>query len=254
MNHPDRGTLQALIDGELSPVERERIEQHIDRCGACSEAVAARRAAAEHLSTELGHLDRPAPVEAAHAAVTRRIRPRFRPGALPRAAVIILGFAAAASAAVPGSPVRDWAGTLVGYVMEGSDEGGSATAPVVEAAAVADDAAAGVAITPRGDRVLVSVGAVRSGTRVRVRIVDGARVVVSAERSVDARFETGIGRIGISGAGTGTITIELPRRLGHAEVEVGGRPYVVKERERLRFLVPPTDTTDAEIVFDVRGA
>lgn len=251
MNHPNEGTLQALIDGELPAAERDRIERHIDDCGECAGLVAVRREAAEHLSAALGHVDRPAPVEAAHAAVNRRVRSRFRPGSLSRAAVIVLGFAAAASAAVPGSPIRSWAGAVVQRVSPAAESEAPAVSPAVHGTA---DAAAGVAITPRGDRAHIAVDASGPGVRVRVRIVDGGRVAVSAERSVDARFETGMGRIGVFGTGTGTITIELPRTLGRAVVEVGGRPYVVKDDERLRFLVPPTDTTGAEILFDVRGA
>lgn len=36
MSHPDDGTLQMLLDGELDPEERNRIQAHLDGCAACA--------------------------------------------------------------------------------------------------------------------------------------------------------------------------------------------------------------------------
>ena len=36
MSHPDEGTIQMLLDGELSPDERARIEAHALSCAICS--------------------------------------------------------------------------------------------------------------------------------------------------------------------------------------------------------------------------
>ena len=41
--------ITALVDGELSPAEREETERHVAGCPACREALAAERAMAERL-------------------------------------------------------------------------------------------------------------------------------------------------------------------------------------------------------------
>ena len=35
MSHVDDGTLHAYLDGELTPVERARLEGHVAECAAC---------------------------------------------------------------------------------------------------------------------------------------------------------------------------------------------------------------------------
>ena len=44
MSHPDEGTIQALLDGELEPAERARVETHVGSCSACAARVAEARA------------------------------------------------------------------------------------------------------------------------------------------------------------------------------------------------------------------
>lgn len=52
MLHPDEGVIQMLLDGELDPRERARVEGHIAGCAAC----AARLAEAQHLLEEADRL------------------------------------------------------------------------------------------------------------------------------------------------------------------------------------------------------
>lgn len=251
MIHQTEGTLQAVIDDELGSRERARVESHLAECETCAETLRTRRAASAELSAALEVLDRPAPVEAARRSVmARRPRRRFGLGSLPRAAILVLGFGAAASAAVPGSPVRDWAATL----LDREPAVREAPAPETPAAEPVDAAGAGVAIMPRDGDVVVSVGRPSQSTRVRILLVEEGAVAVSAERSVDARFETGTGRIGVSGSGPGTITIELPPLPGRTEVRVGDEPYLVRNGERTRVLVTPAERTESEVVYDLAEA
>jgi hypothetical protein len=54
MSHVDDGTLHAYLDGELTPVERARLEAHVAECGACRDRLAEERALIERASSLLG--------------------------------------------------------------------------------------------------------------------------------------------------------------------------------------------------------
>jgi len=43
MSHPDEGTIQMLLDGELDAAERTRVERHVAECAACAARVAEAR-------------------------------------------------------------------------------------------------------------------------------------------------------------------------------------------------------------------
>ena len=109
-SHLDEGMLLAYADGELSPGEREEVREHLEDCTACTTELEGLRSAAGALTGALGLLDRPAPATVSPEQLrwrARRPAPARRGwAALPRAAVLVLGFAAAASATIPGSPVR----------------------------------------------------------------------------------------------------------------------------------------------------
>ena len=50
MSHVDEGTLHAYLDGELAPVERERVDTHLKGCPACQARLAEERAILERAS------------------------------------------------------------------------------------------------------------------------------------------------------------------------------------------------------------
>jgi len=54
MSHVDEGTLHAYLDGELAPVERERVDTHLKGCPACQARLAEERALIERASRLLG--------------------------------------------------------------------------------------------------------------------------------------------------------------------------------------------------------
>jgi hypothetical protein len=54
MSHVDEGTLHAYLDGELPPVERERVDTHLKGCPACQARLAEERALIERASRLLG--------------------------------------------------------------------------------------------------------------------------------------------------------------------------------------------------------
>src|SRR5213593_1334014 len=54
MSHVDVGTLHAYLDGELTPVERARLEAHVAECVACRTRLDEERALIERASSLLG--------------------------------------------------------------------------------------------------------------------------------------------------------------------------------------------------------
>jgi hypothetical protein len=54
MSHVDDGTLHAYLDGELTPVEREKVDTHLKGCPACQARLAEERALIERASRLLG--------------------------------------------------------------------------------------------------------------------------------------------------------------------------------------------------------
>ena len=54
MSHVDDGTLHAYLDGELTPVERARLEGHVAECAACRNRLDEERALVERASGLLG--------------------------------------------------------------------------------------------------------------------------------------------------------------------------------------------------------
>jgi hypothetical protein len=75
MPHVDEGLLHAYLDGELTPVERARVDEHLAGCLACRTRLQEERHLIEHASKLLGFAmpaDRPAPPFSALA----RSRPR----------------------------------------------------------------------------------------------------------------------------------------------------------------------------------
>lgn len=54
MSHVDEGTLHAYLDGELAPIERERVDAHLRGCPACQARLEEERALIERSSRLLG--------------------------------------------------------------------------------------------------------------------------------------------------------------------------------------------------------
>ena len=85
-SHPEQGTLQAWIEGQLDSAEHERIEAHLAECAQCREAVAEARGLIAGASRIVSALD------GAPAGVVpiRSRRPRFAPARWAAAAAVLL--------------------------------------------------------------------------------------------------------------------------------------------------------------------
>lgn len=258
MMHPDEGKLQALLDDELDASERSDLERHVQECESCTTELATLRAVSAVFAHAVSLLDGPVRTVPLRPPSLRSGRPpRWSRMALPRAAVLVFGFAAAASAAMPGSPIRSWLETLGGppaqttAVTSGQRAGDTSAEPVLAAPARAPES--GVSVAPADGAVRVIVTRASPELRVRAILTDSDRAwAIATGDAAGARFETAAGRIEIIGAGAGELRIELPRALGRATVEVDGVPYLSKEGERLNLAVPAEDSAGAEVTFRVR--
>jgi len=96
MSHVDDGALHAYLDGELSPVERERLEAHVAACPACRARLDEERALVERASQLLGlalPLERAAPPPPLHQLRHPRLMWRLRmPLAWAATVVLAIGF------------------------------------------------------------------------------------------------------------------------------------------------------------------
>lgn len=144
MTHLDEGTIQAFLDDELPSRERAAAAAHLVRCDACRRSHDELSRVAATFATGIAALDVAPPVARTPGLAAPR-RLRLLTPSLARAAGLVLLLAAAASAAVPGSPVRQW--------LAGDPE------PVPEPAAT--EATTGPAVRPPSPAPVAVVGTVR---------------------------------------------------------------------------------------------
>lgn len=260
MSHLDEGTLQGYLDHEIDGRQRSAVAEHLIACRECRDTLDELREARAVFSGAMEELDAALPSaggtpvrraaghggEPAEPVRDARDAERGRSGrSFVRAAGLVLLLAAAASAAVPGSPVRAW---LISAFGVGPD------APaVVESAEPLDGAEAalpaGVALSDVGDRVTVEVSGLRGGA---IRLVEtGSRTVsvraLGGER--DPVFRTGAGRIEVRGGAGGELTVSWPSSMRDARLVVDGRLYAARVDGALQVLVDPAAELGGALVW-----
>jgi hypothetical protein len=173
---------------------------------------------------------------------------------LSRAAVLVLSVAAAASATVPGSPVRNW---ITGRFGAGATPAPVASAPVESfgGATLATPMAAemGVRVAPSGGRVRIVLTRPSPGLPIRATLTDSPRGwVTGVGEAASMRFQTGTGSVEVLDASADELRIEIPRSVADASVVIDGRTYVVKDIDQLRLITGREDTVAPEISFEVQ--
>jgi TonB family protein len=129
MMHLDEGTIQGFLDDQLPGRERAEAAAHLAACRSCRAVLEELSRAKSTFSTSIPVLDvAPPPARGAGALRAARRSPRILTPSLARAAVLVLFMAAAAAAAVPGSPVRQW---LVGVPESGPPDPAVPEAPAL---------------------------------------------------------------------------------------------------------------------------
>jgi anti-sigma factor RsiW len=254
MTHATEGMLQAYLDEEVAGAARAEIAEHLEHCSACAAEFGVMRATAAQAGLALAVLDQPAPVASAlrqvnarRAAAVQGRRSAWR-GSLARAAMLVVMAGGAASAAVPGSPVRAWLSDAWERVTTifGADRAPHvAEEPALEAPAALETYNA---VALAGGRVRIVIAQPAGDATVRVRLVDGTRAaLLSTDTGIEVTTASGL--LEARGVGAGTITVELPRSAAAATVEVGGVTVVELGGGALRALVPVVTSAPGEIVL-----
>ena len=255
MNHPDEGTLQALLDDEIPRGVRPSLEGHLSTCPECRVQMEDLRDARSELSAALRLLDRPAPVELAYRRILRRRRWGASSVVLRRAAVLLIAVTTALSATVPGSPLREW----VLDAWRGNAETEEQTValetagapPAVEA--VPELPPAGVSVRPMDQRMRVVLVRPAAGLRVVARLHEGEQVEVSATGpAAKGRFRTGPNRIELEGAEAGEVRIEIPRAVEQFALEVDGQVLLSKQGQNLRVPERASQSAGPAVLLEVQ--
>lgn len=253
MTHIDEGRLQALIDGELRLDERHRVERHLASCDGCRAELELLRALSGRFSEAIAELPRLARSREHGVGWPARSPSAVVRAMLPRAAAILLFAGAAASATIPGSPVRRWLGMegAPATVAEAGPAGSDQEAPA--AAIEAEAFESGVSVEAADGAVEIVLRDAGGDLRVRAMLVDGTRAgVYAAGEAASSRFLTGAGRIEVLSARAGELRIELPRDVAVATVVVNGREYLRKQDGRLDLRVGEPDGPADGIEFSVQ--
>lgn len=254
--HIDEGRLQALIDDELRLDERHRLEMHLSGCDACRAELQALRELSGRFAAamaDLPRLPRRASGLARVGAGSRSARLRRM---LPRAAVFLVFVGAAASATIPGSPVRRWLGIERGPAVAATRDTGDAVQELPGPVAVDEPAPpmeAGVSVEAADGAVEIVLRDAGGDLTVRALLVDGTRAGVYARGDASSsRFLTGAGRIEVVSPRAGELRIELPREAALITVVVNGREYLRKQDGRLDLRVGEADAPADGIEFSVQ--
>lgn len=254
--HLSDGTLMAYLDEELEAGSRASVGHHVVLCRPCGQRLSELRSVSGRLSQGLevmggdadfvtgatersssgaageagwAHESPASGHEATGRLVTRRV------GAWATALLVL---SAGALAAIPGSPVHAWLLRRVTHVARPAAAGAGAVPP-----------APVVSILPDEGSVTVRLRGTTPATRIQVRLVTSGDAHVTA---AGASFRAGPGFVDIAQDGSGRpVTIDLPRSVRSARVEIDGRTVVVKKGARLRALGAATRTSDDSL--EVRG-
>lgn len=266
MTHLSPAEVVALRDGEALAPDRAH---HPDSCPRCREAVERARFRARRIEASLP----PAPplpterVESARQAVRARLgldagqaadpRPASGRGAaraagvrsfwsLSRAAGVLL-LVAGGAAAMPGSPVRQWIGSML---ETPATPEAVQPRPAASSSVAAPDGETGIRVRVEGGPVAIEVEGLPPGARVEVVREAGPELAVFAPDG--SRFRTADGRVTVE-ADQGPVHVHLPAAAGPATLWVGGRVYLRWSTSGPEIPGPGVRTDDGRIVFEVGG-
>lgn len=257
----------AYLDGEIPAQERVAFESHLAACDRCAGELAELRTLSSEVRTLIALTQTRVPLLAARARLEdarmaseppltltpwrRRTIPPFM-----KAAAVVLLFAGAASAAIPGSPLRrlaedavDLASRLIGLPAAPEAPPTPVVQPPVQEPMPEPNE---VFLRPVDGRVRISIRGAGVGSRITVKPTNDASAHIRALGEPGSlEFTRGEGFLEVVNP-TSDVIIELPRGLEQARVEVNGRTYYVEEGETRRLLGPTVETTPTEVIFEAR--
>ncbi|HSJ07386.1 MAG TPA: hypothetical protein VK936_11810, partial [Longimicrobiales bacterium] len=160
-----------------------------------------------------------------------------------------------AAAVVPGSPVREVLSitfTRLAQLVQAEPEIVTLPPAAPVEAPAAPREAMGMAILPADGRIRVILHAPAGGVDVRVRLVDAARArVETTTDQPDMRLRSAAGRVEVMGLRAGELSIDIPRSVQTATVEVNGRAWVVKAGDQLQLAGPAGLDQGTEVRFRI---
>ncbi len=258
MGHPDRGLLQASIDGELGEAEMKELRSHAEACEECRSELGTLEAASAAATLALARLDVEPEVGAARLGVRGRLkgeptgRSFLTTWSLPRAASIALLLTGAAVSALPGSPVRQWIEEGWRTLTQPPGIEAPESNPVVpseDPAASAfrgevGEAGAGIAVSSEG--VEIWLHGLSSDADLRVLWTDGEEAWVFAGEGT--RFTSTDGRLEALDP-PGPVRVEIPRAAGRVVLGLDGNVLLRKSGDEVEILGPVQERSPAEIRF-----
>ncbi|MGH7503716.1 MAG: anti-sigma factor family protein [Longimicrobiales bacterium] len=270
MMHVDNGTLQALLDNEVGASDRMAVQGHLASCAECAAELEEMRQIAADARRAFAQLDAYAPMLEGRVSVdpaVRRIEKarrfvRLVPASLARAAALVLLVAGAASAAIPGSPVRRWAGELMdraARLLVGDDSAAPAPPGVVDAPRIDDlstgtvrDTTAGLAVALNEGAVRIEIFSAEPGARIQVRVLNEEEAWVKTFGSIRPRTRSGNGWMNVYGVDELGAVVDLPRSARAASVTVNGDLFYEYRDGVGRAVGPVAESTSDGAVFLAR--
>lgn len=106
-------------------------------------------------------------------------------------------------------------------------------------------------VTPANGRVQILLQEASGSVEVVVRLIDGEQAQVQTATNDPVRRRVGSGRLELIGAGSGVVTIGIPRDVANATIEVDGVVRVYKEGGMLRAAGSEAGARGSEVRFIV---
>jgi hypothetical protein len=261
MMHVDSGTLQAMLDDEVGARDRMTVQAHLVSCTECAAEFDELRQLAAEARSAFAMLDAYTPMLAGRVRVDPAVRlqkrgfARFIPASLARAAALVLLVAGAASAAIPGSPVRRLAGDLIeraSRLLAANDVPEVTQAPVAETPApIARDTTGGQAVQLADGAVRIEIYSATPGASIRVRVVNDRDAWVKTF-GIPARYRSGSGWMNVYNVDAEGAVVDLPRGARAASVAVNGSLFYVYQNGVGRVIGQAAETFQDGAVFRAR--
>jgi hypothetical protein len=225
--HLDDEQVQRLLHGELSIRAQRILREHLAECNECRERVVDAERDEADISALLRQVDHPVPaIDAGAIAARAGQRTRVEWGQWAAGVLLFLG-AAGAAYAFPGSPLRDWVDSAVGWIA-----GVDRPSPAPTQAESPEPRVAGVAAIP-GPRFIIAFESPEAGGQARITLTDRDEVTVRAPLGA-AGFTSAADRLVIDNQDTGaTYEIEIPRAAPRVEIHVAGKRIFLKDSSRV---------------------
>lgn len=259
MSHVDEGTLQAWIDGELTGTGQVDVETHVAACATCAaEAHTLRDLDSRVHEVLLGVGEAPVAGLPVLSQIRRRARgrgvTRLVPAGLLRAAIVLLALAGIVSAAIPGTPLRQWIEDVFTLEPEAPESPVIPEQPVVPTPeAPVPVQLTSITIAPQDGYIVVRLRSLAPQVEIRLEVVDDTRASVEFVNDPDVRPLTAAGRIEITNITREPVTIRIPRSAGDATVEVNGQVWWQKQGNEIEILGPGRERPGNAVLFTPRS-